>query len=175
MTHKLVIIISQRFSSRSKSSELHVRLLSLESGIGKRCPHGIWLWQAAELEWRSSTGQGETDTPLLESWAQGLTYPGTQSKQWLHRSLSQPYLWFLEGLLGWQESAVAHYWGKNINDSPGNIHQPAPLDVTILASWPGPAQQPAGSSAGMPQAKPPQDGDISHSSADRLPKVILRP
>ena len=34
------------------------------SGIRRRSPQSIWLWRPAGLEWRSSTGLGETETPL---------------------------------------------------------------------------------------------------------------
>ena len=38
----------------------------------------------------------------------------SQGKQGLHKNLDQTYLWVLEGLLGKQEVAVAHYGGQDI-------------------------------------------------------------
>ena len=47
-----------------------------------------------------------------------------RAKQRLHRNLSQTYMQVLEGLLGMQESAVAHCGGRTLDlEVPGNNHQ----------------------------------------------------
>lgn len=49
---------------------------------------------------RSSIGQGEAETPLLEGVHKTWCTPELRKKQWLHRSLRQTYMLVLEGLLG---------------------------------------------------------------------------
>ena len=72
---------------------------------------------------------------------------------------------------GGSESAVAHCGGKDTGGrGPREYDQ---REVAILAPRPGPTQQPAGSSAGMPQAKQPAGETQPLPSADRLPKVVL--
>ena len=51
------------------------------------------------LECRSSTGLGETETPLLEAVNKFSCVLGPRAKQLFHRSWAQTYLWVLEGLL----------------------------------------------------------------------------
>ena len=122
------------------------------SGIKRKSPQSIWLWRPVGLDFRSSTGLGETETPLLVACALG-----PRAKQWLRRSLGKTYLWVLEGLLGRQGSAVIYCRGKDTGGGAPREYSSAwaLLEVIILAPRPGPTQQPSGSSAGMPQAKQP--------------------
>ena len=54
-------------------------------GSSKRArnPQGIWLWRPAGFDYRTSTGLGETETPLLECTNKILHKPGPWGKeQW---------------------------------------------------------------------------------------------
>ena len=83
------------------------------TGIRRRNTQSIWLWRPIGLECKTSTGLGEKETPHLESSHKVSHALGPRAKQWLHKTLGQTYLQDLEGLLGMQESAVAHCGGKN--------------------------------------------------------------
>ena len=77
---------------------------------GTRNPQGIWLWRPVGLDCKTFTKLEETDTPLLEGTNNTLWAPGTRRKeQWLHRRLTQTYLWVLEGLLRSRELAEVHH------------------------------------------------------------------
>ena len=91
-------------------------------------------WKPAGLECRSSTGLGEIETLFLEG---------------------QTYLQDLEGLLGREGLAVAHCRNKDTGGRGPREYSSAwaLLEVTTVAPRTGPTQQPAGSSAGTPQAK----------------------
>ena len=159
------IIILQRFSHRSENSKPHVRLSQPGgSGIGRRSPQSIWLWRPVRLECRSSRGLGETENPLLESAHKVSRALGPRAKQWLHRSLGQTYLQVLKGLLRRWRSTATHHEGKDPGGRGPSEYSLAwtLLEVTILALRPGLTQQPAGSSAGMPEAKQPTGWE--HSS-----------
>ena len=133
--------------------------LAWGSNIGKR---SIWLLKASgawEQEFHRTRG---TETPLLEdahkvSWALG-----TRAKQWLREHLEQSLPDGLGGVfLGKQESAAVHCRGKDTGGrGPGHIVS-ALLQVAVLAPRPGPTQQRLGSSARMPQAKPPTGWELS--------------
>ena len=135
------------------------------SGIGRRSPQRIWLWRPAVLEYRRSTGLGETKTSLLEGAHKISHALGPRAKQWLHRRLGQTYLWVLEGLLGRWGSAVAHCGGKE-TDARGpreySLEWALP-DVTTLALRPGPTQLPAASNAQTLQAQQPTGWEYSHT------------
>ena len=107
------IIIFQWFSQR-------MRVLSPTSGfpawgvsIGRRSPQGIGLWRSAGLECMSSTGLEEIETPPWEGTHKVSCALGPREKQWLHRSLGQTYLLFLEGLLGRWGAIVTHCRDKD--------------------------------------------------------------
>ena len=60
---------------------------------------------------KSSTGLGETETPLLEGTHKILHSLGPSRKQYLHRNLG---LGVLEDLLGRQRLTIAHCGDKDI-------------------------------------------------------------
>ena len=74
------IIISQRFSHRSESSEPHVRLPSLGVWHQEEEPL-VHLATSVGLECRSSTGLGETETTLLEGTHKVSHALGPRAKQ----------------------------------------------------------------------------------------------
>ena len=161
-THKTVI--SQRFSHRNESSEPHVRLSSL----------GVWYWEEespehlalkasrAWLQELHRTGWNKDST-----LGGGFMYTGPGPKQWLHRSLSQTYLWVFVGLPWRQASAVAHCGTRTlVVEAPWNIRLHELLKATILALRPGTTQLPDGSNTGTPQAR--QQPDPSQTSYQKL-------
>ena len=149
------LIISQSFSHRSESSEPHVRLPNL----------GVWHRDEESLEhlvlkasgaWvQELNGTGGNRDSTLGGRTQGFTHTVTREKQWLHRTLGQTYLQIVEGLLRKQGLAVAHCVGKDTGGGGPREYSLmwALLEVTTLASRPGPTQHPAASSAGTPQPK----------------------
>ena len=79
---------------------------------------GIWPWRPVGFDYRTSTGLGETETPVLESTNKILCIPRPREKQkWPHRRLNQNYLLVLEGLLWSCGSAGAHR--RASSSSPG--------------------------------------------------------
>ena len=72
-------------------------------------PQGIWPWRPVGFDYKTSTGLGETETPVLERTNEIVHTPRPRGKeQWLHRRLNQNYLPVLEGLLWRSGLAVAH-------------------------------------------------------------------
>ena len=70
---------------------------------------GIWPWRPGGFDCKTSTGLGETGTPVLAGTHKTLHAPRLRGKgQRLHRRLSQNCLLVLEGLLWWRGSAGAH-------------------------------------------------------------------
>ena len=56
-------------------------------------PQGTWLWSPAGSDYRTSTGLGETETPLLKGINKILCVPRHRGKEQLfHRKLNQTYL-----------------------------------------------------------------------------------
>ena len=56
-------------------------------------PQGIWLWRPAGFDYRTSTGLGETETPVLEGTNKILRVPRLRGKEhWSHRRLNQTCL-----------------------------------------------------------------------------------
>lgn len=60
------IIISQKFSDRSESSESNVIFLRMGAWHQEEELHSIWLWRPVRLECRTSRKLGETDSTLRE-------------------------------------------------------------------------------------------------------------
>ena len=81
------------------------------SDKGTRNSQGIWPWSPVRFDYKTFTGLGETETPVLESTNKTLHAPRLRGKeQWLlHRRLNQNDLLVLEGLLWRRESSGAHY------------------------------------------------------------------
>ena len=95
-------------------------------------------------------------TPLLEGTHKASRALGPRAKQCLRKSLDQTDLQVLEGLLRRRGSGVAHCGEKDTGDrGTGNIRQRELSWRPPFWQRPGPTQQPAGSSAGTPQAKQP--------------------
>ena len=123
--------------------------LAWGSGTETRSSQSICPWRPAGLEYWGKQ--------RLHSWRAHTRFhvhQRTWTNQWLHRSLGQTYWWVLEDLLVRQKSVVGH-WGKDTGGRGSREHSSvwALPEVTILALRTGPAQQPTGPSAGMPQAK----------------------
>ena len=78
------------------------------SGNRRRNPQRIRLWRLAGFDSRTSTGLGETETPLMEGIHKVVYAPGCMGKeQWPHRRLNQTYMLVLEGLLQRRGVAVS--------------------------------------------------------------------
>ena len=84
------------------------------SDRGTRNPSWIWPWSPKEFDYRTSTGLGETETPVMEGTNKTLGVPRPRGKeQWPHRSMSagpSNYLLVLEGLL-WVSRGPPQGWG----------------------------------------------------------------
>ena len=83
-----------------KSSLIPARWVCWGSSKATGDPQGIWPWRPAGLDYRTSTGLGETETPVLEGTNKILCTPRSRGKeQWPHRRLNQNSLLVLEGVL----------------------------------------------------------------------------
>ena len=81
---------------------------ALDKGTGN--PQGIRPWRPEGSDCKTSTGLGETETPVLEGTNKTLCAPRLRGKeQWFCRKLNQNYLLVLEGLLWGCGSAGAHH------------------------------------------------------------------
>ena len=79
---------------------------------------GIWPWSPGGFDYRTSTGLGETETPVLEDTNKTLHAPRLRGKeQWLHRKLNQNHLLVLEGLLWRCGSAGTHHRMRELEAS----------------------------------------------------------
>ena len=125
------------------------------SGTGRRNPRSTWLWNRQGLSAEAPQDRGK-QILLLRRLTQAFTL-GTGAKQWHHRSLGQTYLWVFESLLRRQQSAVVYCGGKDTGGRCTREYSSAwiLLELAILAPRPDSTQQPTGSNAGTPQAKPP--------------------
>ena len=83
-THKPEILYCRAYPMRVRVLRPMWGSPAWESSIGRRRLQTIWLWRPVELEHRSGTELGETET-TLGGCAQGLFC----KKRWLHRSLGQ--------------------------------------------------------------------------------------
>ena len=103
------IIISQKFSHRSESSESHIRPPRLMVSLQGWSLQNVWLWRPAVFDLRTSTNWGKKK---LHSWrvhTRSMCTGNQWKKHWFHKSLGQTYVLVLEGLLQWRlEAAVAH-------------------------------------------------------------------
>lgn len=112
----------------------------------------ILIWSPALHKCRSSTDWEKKETLLLEDALGSSSHAlGTRVKHQLHRS-GPEWTLGLEGLLGSHGVSVDHCGSKETSSrASGNNHSlRSPRDCGF-----GPIQQPAGSSAGMPEAKQP--------------------
>ena len=116
---------------------------------------------------------GETKTPFLEGTHKLSCVLGTRVKEYLIGGWARPL-----NLLGKEKLSVAH-WGSRDTSGRGHRENPpawALLEVTILASetWPHPRAykfqcwNASGQTTNMVGTQP-------HPSAERLPKIVLRP
>ena len=129
------------------------------SGNERRNYQRIRLWRLAGFDCRTSTGLGETETPLLEGTHKVVCTSGPRGKEkWPHRRLNQTYLLVLEGLLQRQGVAVAHRGDKDIGSrSSGKYSFAGALPESTIS----PIKEPVASSAGLPQAKQPTGRELS--------------
>ena len=121
------------------------------SGHRRRNSQRIRLWRLARFDCRTSTGLGETETPLLEGTHKAVCASGLRGKeQWPHRRLNQTYLLVLEGLLPRQGVAVAHCRDKDTGSRSSGKYS---LAWALLESAISPTKETVASSDGSPQAK----------------------
>ena len=87
--------------------------LGTDKGTGN--PQRIWPWRPVGFDYKTSTGLGETETPVLEGTNKPLPAPRLRGKeQWLHRKLNQNHLLVLESLL-WRPWEWRH-WQQSWKD-----------------------------------------------------------
>ena len=168
VTHRLEKTYTTKSTQWSEGSEPHVRLPSLGSGNGRRNPQRIRLWRPVGFDCRTSTGLGETETPLLEGTHEVVRVAGPRGKeQWPHSRLNQTYLLMLEGLLKRWGVAVAHRGNK---DTGSRSSEKSSLTWALLESAISPTKEPVGSSAGSPQAKQltGREASPTHQQTSRL-------
>ena len=123
------------------------------SGNGRRNSQRIRLWSLVGFDCRTSTGLGETETPLWEGTHKVMCASGPREKeQWPHRRLNQTYLLVLEGLLQRWGVAVAHRGDKDTGSRSSGKYS---LAWALPESAISPTKELVGSSAGSPQAKQP--------------------
>ena len=130
------------------------------SGNGRRNSQRIRLWRLVGFDCRTSTGLGETETPLLEGTHKVVCASGPRGKeQWPHRRLNQSYLLVLEGLCRgggrlWltvgTRTLAAEVLGSTPWREPSRSLPLAPSKKLYV-----------GSSAGSPQAKQPTGRELS--------------
>ena len=129
------------------------------SGDGRRNSQRIRLWRLAGFDCSTSTGLGETETPLLEGKHKVVCTSGLRGReQWPQRILNQTYLLVLEGLLQRQGAAVAH---RGDGDTGSGSSGKYSLAWALLESTISPTKEPVGSMAGSPQAKGPTERELS--------------
>ena len=103
------IIISQKFSCRSKSVKFHIRMPNL--GIWPWLQM-IWFWRLVGLECRCSIGLGETETLLLKGACKVSCIPGPKGKSSDFIGAQTCQL-VLEGLMGRGGAAVVQCGDKD--------------------------------------------------------------
>ena len=129
------------------------------SGNGRRNYKRIRLWRPAGFDCRTSTGLGETETPLLESIHKVVCTSGPRGKEkWLHRTPKQTNLLVLEGLLQKQGVAVAYGRDKDTGSRSSGRYSLAwaSPEATISST-----KEPVVSSSGLPQGKQPAGRELS--------------
>ena len=134
-------IISQKFSHRSESSELHVRLPSL--GVWhweEDCPEHLALKASGAWVQELHRTRGNRDSIHWRAHTISCVHQDPGRKQWLHRSLGQTNLLVSQGLLGRQGAAVAHCGDKDTGGRGTGEYSLAwaLLEAAILAPRPGP-------------------------------------
>ena len=146
-----------------------------ESDKGTGNPQGIWPWRPAGFDYNTSTGLGETETPVLE-WKYKTLHASRlrRKEQWPHRRLSQNYLLVLEGLLWRHGSTGAHHRdGGTGSCSPGRL----PWVLTLLVVTINPKMEPTDHRAHracLSQAKKiTRKGAKPHPPADNCIKALL--
>ena len=108
-------LIPQGSTYWSEGSEPHVRLHNLGVRQWEDKPQRIGLWRLEGFDCRTSTGLGETETPLLEGTHRVVCSSGPRGKeQWPLRRLNKTYLLVLKGLRQRRGVAVAHHRDKDI-------------------------------------------------------------
>ena len=134
--------------------------LTWESGNGRRNSQKTRIWRLVGFHCKTSTGLGETETPLLEGTHKVVCVSGPIGKeQWPpHRRLNQTYLLVLEGLLQRWGVAVAHRRDKDSGSRSSGTYS---LVWALPESAISPTKEPVASSAGPPQAKQPTGRELS--------------
>ena len=197
---KILYIQRQRRRSHSRGSTFSVQSNSILVGWATYTLENNYIAEILPQEWESwapyqapqpggLSSEGGAPRAFGFEGQQKLYRPGgnrdstlgghTQvfrTKQWLHKYLSQAYLWVLEGFLGRKGLAVTLCGGKDTGGRGPREYSSvwALPEVTILAPRP-PIQQPAGSfqcwdASGQTTNRL---GTQPNPSADRLPEVIL--
>ena len=170
VTHKLENTYTLKSTHWSEGSEPHVTsgFPTWESGNRRGNSQRIRLWRLAGFDCRTSTGLGETETPLLEGTHKVVCTSGPRGKEeWPHRRLNQTSLLVLGGLLQRRGVAVAHCEDKDTGSiSSGKYSLAWALPESAII----PTKEPVTSSAGSPQAKQPTGRELSptHQQTSRL-------
>ena len=144
-----------------------------DKGTGN--PQGMWPWRPAGFDYNTSTGLGETETPVLDGKYKTLHASTLRRKeQWPHRRLSQNQLLVLEGLLWRHWSTGAHHRDEGTGScSPGRL----PLVLTLLGVAINPKMEPRdhrAHRARLSQAKKTtREGVQPHPPADNWIKALL--
>ena len=129
-----------------------------QPGDGRRNSQRIRLWRLAGFDCRTSTGLGETETPLLEGTPKVVCVPGPKGKeQWPHRKLNQTHLLVLEGLLQRQGMAVAHGRDRDTGSRSSGKYS---LVWALPESAISPTTEPVASTAWLPQTKQPTGREL---------------
>ena len=116
---------TKKFSHCCEGSRHHIRLPSLGTQQRDWESPGNLTWKSRGFDCRTSTGLGETETPLLEGTNKTLCMPGPRRKeQRPHRTLRQICLWVFGGLLQRRGFSVAC---PGDGSSPGRCPLESPL------------------------------------------------
>ena len=75
-----------------KSNPIPARWVSWGSNKGTGDPQEIWPWRPAVLDYKTSTGLGETETPVLEGTNKILCTPRSRRKEQVAPQEAEPKL-----------------------------------------------------------------------------------
>ena len=137
------IIVPQKFSHRSKSSEPHVRLPSLGVWQLEEVPPENLALKSSRVRSQEFHRTGGNRNSTLGGCTQGLLCTKTQGKQWTRKRQGQTYLVVLEGLL-WRWGGVAVVSCRDKDTGSSNSGEYSLVwtlsEATIFSTRPSPTQ-----------------------------------
>ena len=138
----------------------------------RRNSQRIRLWRLVGFDCRTSTGLGETETPLSEGTHKAECASGPRGKeQWPHRRLYHTYLLMLEGVLQREGVAVAHCEDKDtVSRSSGKYSLVWALPESAISSTKEQGRLQCWLASGQTTNR---EGTQPHPSADKWIKVLL--